>query len=495
MTSSIRLLWLLAAVLVVLPLAAQEEPQQTDDQESEEGVYVESVDVNVVSVDVFVTDKAGNPIPGLTVDDFELYEDGKPIPISNFYAVEDGKRLDPTGAEPVEADEQPTDPLALPDRSREIEIPSDQRLHLVVYIDNFNIRPFNRNRVFRRLREFLNDELSPGTRVMLVSYDRSIHMRHAFTSDPQLVANALFDLETMTGHAVHLDSDRRDLLRDIQEAESVRQVDGRVRQYAESLTNDLLFSIDALKEIIDSMAGLPGRKALLYVSDGLPMNPGEDMYYALNQKFQDSSALTLSREFDASRRFMELASTASTNQVVLYTIDAAGLRAPESGSVENASAGRAGMSNFVDTINVSNIQAPLMLLAEETGGRAIYNSNDVGPGLVKVGHDFRSFYSIGYSPAHSGTGRLYKIKIKVPDRKGVKIRHRESYRDKPHFAHMSDVARATLAYGFDDNPLKVLLRFGEATRGTTRPTFSRSWWEFPLTRLCWFPNRRSMKAG
>ncbi len=467
MSSPIKLAWLLILLLGVFPAMAQETSQQEAEEIAEEGAYLETVDVNVVNVDVFVTDKAGNPITGLTIDDFELYEDGKPIAITNFYAVEQGKRLDRLegGELSAEVAEKPVDPLALPDRSREADVPDDERLHLVVYIDNFNIRPFNRNRVFRRLREFLSQKLSQGDRVMLVSYDRSIHVRHPFTSDPQLVANALFDLETVTGHAVHLDSDRRDLIRDIEEAETVGEVDWRVRQYAEGLTNDLQFSIDALQEIVESIAGLPGRKALLYVSDGLPMVPGEDMYYALSQKFQDSTSVTLSREFDSSRRFMNLASTAATNQVVLYTIDAAGLRAPESSSVQNAYTGTAGLSTFVDTINVSNIQAPLLMLAEETGGRAIYNSNDVGEGLEKIANDFQSFYSIGYSPSHHGTGRLYKIKIKVPGRKDVKIRHRESYRDKPHYARMTDVARATLAYGFDDNPLKVLLRFGESTPG------------------------------
>ena len=468
MNSRKRFLWLLAVVLVAFPVVAQDEAPEVGAEEADEGAFAATVDVNVVNVDVFVTDKSGTPITGLTVDDFELYEDGRPIAITNFYAVEDGKRLDLAGAEPAVADDKPADPLALPDRSRQAEVPADQRLHLVVYIDNFNIRPFNRNRVFRRLRGFLNDELNQGDRVMLVSYDRSIHVRHPFTADPQLIANSLFELETVTGHAVHLDSDRRDLMRDIEEAQSVGEVDWRVRQYAEGLNNDLLFSIDALKEIIDSMAGLPGRKALLYVSDGLPMIPGEDMYYAMSNKFQDSTSITLSREFDTSRRFMQLASTASTNQVVLYTIDAAGLRPPEASGVETAYTGTAGLSSMVDTVNISNIQAPLLLLAEQTGGRAIYNSNDVGEGLAKVGNDFRAFYSLGYSPSHNGTGRLYKINIKVPGHKGVKVRHRASYRDKPHFDHMSDVAEATLAYGFDDNPLNVLLRFGEPTPGDKR---------------------------
>jgi len=463
MKSRIVFLWIFALAGCLGWVAAQEAVPNAEgsDEASDEGVFLETVDVNIVNVDVFVRDKQGNPITGLTVDDFELFEDGNPIAITNFFAVEEGRRTDLAGEDQA-VDVKPADPLAQVEPSADSEVLEEERLHLVVYIDNFNIRPFNRNRVFRRLREFLNNNLSRGDRVMLVSYDRSLHVRHQFTSDPQLVANALFDLETVTGHAVHLDSDRRDLLRDIEEAQGVGEVDWRVRQYAEGLANDLAFSIDALKEIVDSLAGLSGRKALLYVSDGLPMVPGEDMYYALSQKFQEATSITLSREFDSSRRFMELASRASTNRVVFYAIDAAGLRAPAAGSVESATAGTAGLASFVDTANISNIQAPLMMMAEATGGRAIYNTNDVGPALERVANDFRTYYSLGYSPSHNGTGRLYKVKIRIKNRKGLRVRHRESYRDKPLHSRMTDVARATLTYGFDDNPLDVLLRFGAA---------------------------------
>ena len=476
MKSRTILIWMYAVVLLAALSGAQEEPSEAFEDQVEEGAYLETIEVNVVNMEVFVTDKEGNPITGLEADDFEVFEDGKPIAITNFYAVEDGQRLDfidTEGPRPEQEkleEEKPKDPLAFPERSVEELIPAEQRLNLVIYIDNYNIRPFNRNRVFRRLRGFLNDQLRRGDRVMLVSYDRSLHIRHEFTSDPQLVANALFDLETVTGHAVHLDSERRDILRDIEEAESAGEVDWRIRQFAENLTNDLAFSVDALKEIVDSLGGLAGRKAIVYVSDGLPMVPAEEMYYALNFKFYESSSITMSREFDSSRRFIDLSSRAATNNVVLYTIDAAGLRAPESSSVQTATANTAGMGSFVDTINVSNIQAPLLMMAEQTGGYAIYNSNDVGPGLDRVASDFNNYYSIGYSPAHSGTGRLYKVKIKLTgNRKGLRVRHRDSYRDKPLTVRMTDVARASLTYGFDDNPLNLVVRFGEAAQQDERP--------------------------
>src|SRR3954453_11900939 len=60
---------------------------------------VEKIDVSVVNVDVTVTDRRGQPVPGLSRSDFEIFEDGKPQPISNFYAVENAQaKADPRSA-------------------------------------------------------------------------------------------------------------------------------------------------------------------------------------------------------------------------------------------------------------------------------------------------------------------------------------------------------------------------------------------------------------
>ncbi len=449
---------------IALLVAAVASAQDTEGLDSQEGVFFETLEVNLINVEVFVTDKKGNPITGLTKDDFEIYENRRPVTMTNFYAVEGGKRVGPWPGEPQEAAPSARRP-AVPGVEEKPPIPEEQRLHLVVYIDNFNIRPFNRNRVFRRLRGFLNDKLDSDDRVMLVSYDRSLHIRHQFTTDPQLIASTLFELEKLTGHGVHADSDRRDLLRDIEEAEQASDIEWRVRQYAESLFNDLSFSIDALKEMITSLAGLPGRKAFLYVSDGLPMQPGEDLYHALSQKFQDSSVLTRARDTNSGRRFRELAAQASTSRVTFYAIDAAGLRVATTASAQYSSPNPrgAGITTLVDSIHFSNIQSPLLLLADLTGGRAIYNTNDVGPGLTKMASDFDRYYSLGYTPAHSGTGRYYQIAVKVK-RKGLRVRHRKGYRDKPLAAKMEDGTRSTLMYGFERNPLQVDLRFGRGSR-------------------------------
>ncbi len=297
---------------------------------------------------------------------------------------------------------------------------------------------------------------------MLVSYERSLHVRHHFTSDPELVAAALFELEDKSGLALQVDSERRDLLRDMEDTDSSGDIIWRVRQYAESRFSDLSFSIDAMKEIVDSLAGLPGRKALLYISDGIEMVPGEDLFHAISQRYQGAQhVLTTSRDYDLSRRYQQLASQASANRVTFYAIDAAGLRVSTTATVQMATAPTAGVMNFVDSVYTSNLQQPLLLMADVTGGQVIYNTNDVGPGLTKIARDFDTYYSLGYLPAHSQTGRLYKIKVELKNGKGYTVRHREGYRDKSTFSRMSDGTLSSLRYGFESNPLEVEFRLGE----------------------------------
>ena len=442
-------------MLALMPAAAgiAQEPEPAAEtapaaaSDSAESVFFESVDVNVVNVQVFVTDKKGNPITGLGVDDFELYENKKRVKISNFYAVEDRQPVVET-ATGTPATGQP-----LPDKLD--LVPEDERPHLVVYIDNFNIRPFNRNRLLSRLREFLTHKLDRGDRVMLVSYDRSLHIRHPFTSDPDLVATALFDLEKLTGFALQYDSEHRELMAAIDRANDLGEVSYRVRQFAESRYHDMTFALDGLREIVDSLAGVPGRKAVLYVSDGLPMVPGEEMFYALQHKFQDSGVLSRMRDFDLSRKFARLADTANTNGVTFYTVDAAGLRVAFSGTAEQSSYGSTpGLWQIVDSMRVHNLQGPLLFMARRTGGTAIYNTNDPSAGLTRVASDFATYYSLGYLPGHSGDGRFHKIEVKTR-RKGLQVRHRHGYRDKPLPARMADSTLSTLRYGFDRNPLGI----------------------------------------
>ena len=187
------------------------------------------------------------------------------------------------------------------------------------------------------------------------------------------------------------------------------------------------------------------------------MVPADELFQALQHKFQDAGPLMRGRDFDLSRRFRRLTDAANTNEVTFYTIDAAGLRVSFSGSAEQSRYGDTpGLWQVVDNVRIHNLQSPLLMLADRTGGRAIYNTNDPGKGLSQVAQDFGTYYSLGYLPGHSGDGRFHKIVVKAK-RKDLRVRHRRGYRDKPLPTRMAESTMSTLRYGFGRNPLGVAL--------------------------------------
>jgi VWFA-related protein len=427
--------------------------------------FADIVNVSVVNVDVYVTDKKGQPVTGLTEDDFQVLENGRPVEITNFYAEKAGKPMTPLSGETAEAAPAvPGAPQAPPGAVAEaVRKPDDQRLRLIVYIDNFNLRPFNRNRVMRELRAFIGTKLQKDDLLMLVTFDRELHIRRTFTSDPGLIASAMLDLEKISAQGVHADSDRRDILQKIEDSRSVNEAENYARTYAQSTYNDLAFSIDGLKKVVDSLAGMPGRKAVLYVSDGLQMIAGQDVFYAVQNKYNEqTTSLTQTLEFDVSRRLTELTAQANANRITFYTIDAAGLRVYDSNTAENqGSAKSPGFTQLVDSVRFSNLQSTIQMMAEKTGGVAIINTNVVTPQLDRIANDFNTYYSLGYQPPHYGDGRYYKIEVKVKNRKDLRVRHREGYRDKTTDSRMSDGTLAALNFPFEENPLGVSVEFGQ----------------------------------
>ena len=476
MKSSQRILvalWLLMALGLAGSVSAQGrkpgDPVPKEGTDAKDELFVDVVNVGVVNVDVYVTDKKGNSVGGLNKSDFQILENGRPVEVTNFYAVNNGKATTPTTEVAPPVAPAPSAPGTLvppapPESEPGSSTPEDQRLRLVVYIDNFNLRPFDRNRVMREIRAFIGQHLSHGDQLMLVTYDREMHIRRTFTSDPSLIAAAMLDLEKISAQGVHADSDRRDALQKITDSQSVSEAEGYATSYAQSAFNDLSFSVDALKKMVDALAGMPGRKAVLYVSDGLQMIAGQDVFYAVQNKYgEQSNTGTSSLDYTISHRLDELTAQANANRVTFYTIDAAGLRSYESNSAANQGPGpqAAGLSQLVDSIQISNLQSTLQTLAEKTGGVAILNTNVILPRLEKIAADFNTYYSLGYTPPHFGDGRYYKIEVKVKNRKDLVVRHREGYRDKSTESRMSDGTLAALNFPFEENPLGITLEFGQ----------------------------------
>lgn len=150
----------------------------------------ETIDVSIINLDVFVTDKKGNRVYGLTAGDFEIRENGQVQPISNFaeYAPQT-KLVD--GAIEVEGTAAET---ALPSSATVGAVPPAKRT-IVIFVDLVP-RPSARVReVFAGLRDFVQKAVRPGDSATVVAFDVRLSTRQAFTDDQAALSVALAKLE------------------------------------------------------------------------------------------------------------------------------------------------------------------------------------------------------------------------------------------------------------------------------------------------------------
>ncbi len=454
-----RQLFGLLVLLTCFPIWAG--AQEADDTPVED--FFEVVDVEIANIDVWVTDKKGQPVTGLTKDDFIVYRDGRPTEVANFYAVFDGRPVSDdapnVAATGPDAAGGPADSARLP--LIEPGIAPEHRLWMIIYIDNYNIDPIERNRVLPALRHFLGSSLRPGDKAMLVTYNRSLEVKQPFTDQGALIAAELDALVGDSGLAVVRKRDQYETLRRIDDADSVNQALLYARQYAEEQMNGVEYTVDALGRLIDSLGGLPGRKALVHVSSGVPMTAGEEMFQAVGEKFDASQAYAEIPRHDTTRSFERVNRYANAHRVAFYTVDAGGLKAFEFGAAEYGGFVDMDMRSMLDSVVPENLQAPLRLMALETGGQAILNQNNILPALERAAQDFRSFYSLGIASAAADTGRYHEIKVKLRERrKGLRLRHRAGYRSKTTETRVQESLRSALLYSHESNPLGVTVSWG-----------------------------------
>lgn len=428
------------------------------------GGFGEVLEVTVVNVEVVVTDAKGQRVRGLTAGDFELFEDGRPVRITNFYAFDGleqrhGLAAPVASAAPAPA---PGAPAALAPPPAPPAIPEEQRLHLVVYVDNLFLEPFHRNRVVREVRDFLRQALRPGDRVMVVTSERGLHVRQPFTEDAERAAQALLETEGLSAFGEQASTARKELLHRLAGSRQWAEAEPLVSSHVEALHHDVEVSLRKLRELVETLGGLPGRKALLYVSDGLPVNPAEDLFLLLDQRFGGgvSSQLRASR-YSVRDQLEALLTHANASRVTFYTIDATGLRSHAGVSAEHGGSYTSYLE--ADTVRDANRQESLATMALETGGLAAVGTNDVAGALDAMVADFASYYSLGFAPAHAGSGRYYELEVRAKDRR-LRVRHRDGYRDHSPATIVRDSTVAALLHGYELNPLEVQVRVAAGAR-------------------------------
>jgi len=429
----------LGLLLVPASLAAQEPAPEES--------FAESIEVSVVNLDVFVTDRKGQPLTGLKREDFEVFEDGKPVEITNFYA-ESGTAVVP-----------PRESAAAAASTAPALRPPEQQLRLVVFVDDVNTAPAGRGRILDRLHDFLRSELRPGDQVMLVRYAHKLEIRREFTGDLARIDSDVAELRRQSSDLGSRDSTLETATEQIGEALEAMggwdtSLESMFRSYSERETQRLAAALDALGSVVGWLSGMPGRKAILYVSDGLPLVPGDDVWqWAAIRSGQQRSAFTAGKnisglngvQYDATRRFRDLTAEASRNRVTIYPIEGGGTQEVQ--------------GTLIRELMVQNHQNGLRVLAQDTGGRAMLNVAEPLTALRLMSEDLTTYYSIGYQPQRPGDAAEHKIEVKVKV-KGAQVRHRQWYRDKPVGEAIAERTLAVMRFGPEDNPLGARLEIG-----------------------------------
>jgi VWFA-related protein len=443
-------------------LSQQPSPQnQTKGQE----LPVLRTTTRLVEISVIARGKDGKPVAGLTRDDFALYENGREQTIRVF-SEERGLSVAPVPeAVPLTADvysNRTSAALASPNVS-------------VVLFDALNTHILDQQNVRRQIILFLK-QLKPSDRVAIYVLTHGVRVLHDFTSDSAQLLKTLNTFPGAASFAIDPSQQQHAALGNLDFDDFAAAVSER--EQAQNTRLRVKYSLAALEAIAHHLAPVPGRKNLIWVSGGFPLTMGFVDSLPGDTSFRDRDIF-----FSETQRAARAVSQAN---IAIYPVDARGLftdplddealRAnmpffatgqqsryagdrdyASSKSAQQREAGTQGGSEGADAGAVRVPRRELIagrlaenavyaltmthdamqLLADQTGGRAFYNRNDIGTAIREAIDETEVSYLVGYYPAHNRwDGRFHTLKLQVK-KPGVTLRHRKGY-----FAYADDDSSA-----------------------------------------------------
>jgi VWFA-related protein len=403
--------------------------------------FAEEIEVRVIDVDVAVTDRHGNHLTGLNRDDFELYEDGKRVDIAYFSRIVDGRLADL----PLPAVQQ-GESMAPPPATR-------TPLTWIVYIDQTNLTPQRRNQAMRQLQAFLGKSIIGGDRgVIAVADGRSFKLRQGLTDDRQLLNTTLAQIErerigvsptaaktaTIRGQMTRFNPNENKLECDYLARSTANEINTVIEEEAFRTRNAIL----ALGALLDSVARLEGRMALVYLGSGFHTVPGMQLTDLWHAAFTNFEHVTWAPDPDRERDSLKaevsrLYANFSAMRVTIYTVHASDL----TGGVPIEDAGDLGTHMSSDRAQLTETGLAREM-AERTGGIYFKVSQALATQMEAVRRDLSNYYSLGYKPTGKPSDtRRVKVKVKVDD---ARVRHRESVRERTRAEKAADALVASM---------------------------------------------------
>lgn len=418
--------------------------------------FADALDVHVVNVDVVVQGAGGASVLGLMAADFEVTDDGEPVAVTYFAA-----------------------PVSTPERV--------SGLRLVVFLDDAELDAGERRAAYDGLERAVDRLFELAGEVMLVRLSESLTVEKPFTTARGEIAGALHrlageapsvdteelreaslltEIRRAAGYAPTSNSVINTLVRTRAENEGVTLL-AQVRDFARERRERTLRTLAALSGLTSALSALEGRTAVLFVSGGLELRPGERLFDAWHDKFEsfeearpggsmdlESVSYFVTTELDA---FLD---AARAGGVAFYTV--ASFHSRE--STDRAPAARARPSAALRAGRSGDLgeQDALRLLAEATAGRFFPSQEAVGGAVDQLAADRAGLYSLGYPSPHAGDGELHAVAVRLRDADGEKVRLRypASYRDRTPRQRLQERAAAALLLDVAENPLAVEIEVG-----------------------------------
>lgn len=342
-----------------------------------------------VLLDVLVIDKAGEPVSGLKASDFKVTEEGAPQVV---------RRVDEHHPMPAaDVEKLAALPPLPPNTFSNYTMVRNTNASIVILLDAMN-SPLGVQMVMRQQLINYLKHMQPGPPVAIFQLDADMRLIQGFTSDPKVLLAAA--------------ESKRDM-------PSMARPTAAPRSYTENsqYRRVLMDNLRSGMQMMGSyLAGYPGRKNLIWFTGRVPMSI---FGTGFGDPFRDG--LMVSGGADEAS---ELTDVLTVNRVAVYPVDTRGLvplmpqafeSRPRPGAMMNAS-----NAAFYNHSNLDQI-------AEQTGGKAYYNTNDFTRVITDVVNTGSSYYSLAYATTNTKwNGELRRIKIEV-DRPGVTVQHKQGY--------------------------------------------------------------------
>ncbi len=395
----------------------------------DDGVVVK-ISTSLIQLDVSVTDAKGRVITDIKPDEIEIYENGVKQQITGFSYVSI-----PQPKSEKEKDKSKKENSTIPEAPVVLR-PDQVKRTIALVVDDLTLSFESAAYTRQALKKFVDEQMQNGDLVGIIRTGAGIGALQQFTSNKAQLYAAIervkwnpkglgrfgsFDpIEPTMNEMQRRTSTGEDIKPDKEDLRAEKDFQAGFSDFRESVFT--AGTLGALKYIVNGMGELPGRKSVIMFSDGLKI-------------FERSNSFGASRVLEFLKK---LIAEANKKSVIFYPMDARGLEytgftardALYDPNTQNDPDQQTLGSRISDrNTELFDSQQGLYYLAEQTGGFAYTNRNDLSAGVQKVLED-QSYYLVAYQPDGEAFDaekrRFNKIEVKVL-RKGVAVRHRSGF--------------------------------------------------------------------